>query len=82
MKMIRLGALGLTLTLAFTSAAWAVPLYTTNFPRNENPISEGGAWYHISPLWANVQTFGGESVRHTGRQPAESGEASTMPTRR
>ena len=61
MKTIRLGALGLALTLAFTSAAWAVPLYTTNFPGNENPISEGGAWYHISPLWANVQTFGGEA---------------------
>ena len=61
MKIIRLGALGLTLTLAFTSTAWAVPLYTTNFPANENPISEGGAWYHISPLWADVRTFGGEA---------------------
>ena len=55
--MIWLGTLGLVLT--FASMAWAAPIYTTNFSANENPISESGAWSHISPLWANVQTSGG-----------------------
>ena len=55
--MIWLTTLGLV--LAFASMAWAAPIYTTNFDANENPISEGGAWNHISPLWANVQTAGG-----------------------
>jgi hypothetical protein len=39
--------------------AWAAPIYTTNFSANEIPISENGAWSHISPLWATVQTSGG-----------------------
>ena len=55
--MIWLGTLGLV--LAFASMAWAAPIYTTNFSANENPISESGAWSHISPLWASVQTSGG-----------------------
>jgi hypothetical protein len=55
--MIWLGTLGLV--LAFASMAWAAPIYTTNFSANENPISENGAWSHISPLWASVQTSGG-----------------------
>jgi|RhiMetdeSRZDD1v2_1073273.scaffolds.fasta_scaffold75885_4 hypothetical protein len=55
--MVWLGTLGLL--LAFASMAWAAPIYTTDFSANENPISESGAWSHISPLWANVQTAGG-----------------------
>ena len=55
--MIWLGTLGLV--LAFASMAWAAPIYTTNFSANEIPISESGAWSHISPLWASVQTSGG-----------------------
>jgi hypothetical protein len=55
--MIWLGTLGLV--LAFASMAWAAPIYTTNFSANEIPISENGAWSHISPLWATVQTSGG-----------------------
>ena len=55
---------GLVLSLALLGGpggAAAVPVYTTNFPANENPISQGGAWTHISPVWANVQTSGGEA---------------------
>ena len=55
--MVWLGTLGLLLACA--SMAWAAPIYTTDFSANENPISESGAWSHISPLWANVQTAGG-----------------------
>jgi len=55
--MIWLGTLWLV--LAFASMAWAAPIYTTNFSADENPISESGAWSHISPLWASVQTSGG-----------------------
>lgn len=55
--MIWLGTLGLV--LAFASMAWAAPIYTTSFSSDENPISESGAWSHISPVWANVQTSGG-----------------------
>jgi hypothetical protein len=55
--MIWLGSLGLV--LAFASMAWAAPIYTTSFGTDENPISENGAWSHISPVWANVQTSGG-----------------------
>jgi hypothetical protein len=36
-------------------------MYTTNFPGTESTISEGGVWSHISPLWATVQTNGGEA---------------------
>src|ERR1700743_1442659 len=32
--------------------------YTTNFPNNENPISEGGKWTHVGQDWTLVQTQG------------------------
>src|SRR5215475_5371552 len=49
----------LGLVLAFASMAWAAPIYTTNFDTTENPISESGAWNHLSASWANVQSAGG-----------------------
>jgi hypothetical protein len=55
--MVWLSTIGLV--LVFASMAWAGPIYTTSFSNDENPISESGAWSHISPLWANVQTSGG-----------------------
>lgn len=33
--------------------------YSTNFDRNESPISEGGAWVHLGLDWAFVDTEGG-----------------------
>lgn len=33
--------------------------YTTNFPLNESPISEGGRWAHLATAWTLVDTSGG-----------------------
>ena len=57
LKKIWLGAL--VIVFGLVSTAWATPVYTTNFGLTENPISEGGAWNHISSTWADVQTANG-----------------------
>jgi hypothetical protein len=40
--------------------------YTTAFPANENPISEGGRWQHTDPnqTVVKVETLGGVQVAH------------------
>jgi hypothetical protein len=46
--------------------------YTTNFPRKENPISEGGRWVggrSVGLDWGNVSTTPGLAVGHAGRWP-------------
>jgi hypothetical protein len=35
------------------------PSYSTNFPLDELPISEGGAWSHVGTSWTFVQTENG-----------------------
>lgn len=35
------------------------PTYSTSFPLDELPISEGGAWSHAGRLWTYVQTESG-----------------------
>jgi len=62
------------LVLALAATAWAGPVYTTNFPNNENPLSEGGAWLPASPLWTNVQTSGNAAFgTQTGTTPNPGG---------
>ena len=47
-------------------SAQATGSYTTNFPLSENPISEGGAWHHLSPYETVVKTevINGVHVAH------------------
>jgi hypothetical protein len=44
----------------------ATSSYTTNFPLNENPISEGGIWNHFDSTLTKVrtETIGGVHVAH------------------
>lgn len=47
------------LFLLFSAAFPQAPVYTTNFPNTENPISENGQWINGKDFgvdWANVQT--------------------------
>lgn len=36
--------------------------YSTDFPRTESPISEGGAWHHLGTSWTFVQTLDRRAV--------------------
>jgi hypothetical protein len=36
--------------------------HATDFPLEENPISEGGVWQHRGASWAMVRTFGNRAV--------------------
>jgi hypothetical protein len=36
--------------------------YATDFPLEENPISEGGVWQHSGASWAMVRTFANRAV--------------------
>jgi len=36
--------------------------YTTNFDLTENPISEGGRWFHLDPTLTKVKTTGGVAL--------------------
>ena len=36
--------------------------YATDFPREENPISESGVWQHSGASWAMVRTFANRAV--------------------
>jgi hypothetical protein len=44
--------------------------YATDFPLEENPISEGGVWQHHGAPWATVRTFANHAV---GTQSGEGG---------
>ena len=54
-----------------TSAAFPhITTYTTNFPRTENPLAEGGRWIggkSVGRDWGNVSTTPGLAIGHAGR---------------
>jgi len=53
-------------SLAVTTSPTAGASYTTNFDKNENPISEGGAWHRAKNSWTDVQTAGGVAFGTNG----------------
>ena len=54
-----------------TSAVFPhITTYTTNFPRTENPLAEGGRWIggkSVGRDWGNVSTTPGLAIGHAGR---------------
>lgn len=61
-------------TASTVVSASSTPLYTTNFPLIENPLSEGGLWRHLDPTLTVVRTdvLGGVHVAH-GTQTGSGG---------
>jgi hypothetical protein len=59
----------LVLPLAAVGWFWMSPVkaenartYATDFPLEENPVSEGGVWQHRGASWATVRTFAHRAV--------------------
>src|SRR6516164_8491400 len=51
------GLLVLPLVAVSPTKAQSARTYATDFPLEENPISEGGVWQHHGASWAVVRTF-------------------------
>jgi len=56
------GLLVLPLAAVSPTKAQSARTYATDFPLEENPISEGGVWQHRGASWAMVRTFAHRAV--------------------
>lgn len=61
----------MTVTISTAGTTYTVTntvSYSTSFPANETPISEGGAWVHNGTSWFKIDTSGGLAF---GTQPGD-----------